>query len=187
MEIFQRPSPVHKGDNGYLLGNPSPVNEQTPHGINPGVLLVELIMSADRIIVASEAAQAPTDLDTWPAQVILGHLTQVDEEVWSERIRAILDANYNERHPGGANFPWWEPDPVATRERYMDQERSSVAADFLAMRTALLMLLKGLDAAIWQRTWHHEVRGELTLTDLVLWILEHDEEHRGSLLRLVAP
>jgi len=162
------------------------VNHETPYGINPGVLLVELIMSADRIIGASEAAQIPTDPERWPASVILGHLTQVDEEVWSERIRTLLADGYELNHPDGALFPWWEPDPVETRKRTESVETASIAADFLAMRTSLLMLLKGVPVHIWQRKWRHEVRGELSLTDLILWILEHDEEHRESLLGLAA-
>ena len=162
------------------------MNDETPYGINPGVLLVELIMSADRIIGASEAAQMPANPERWSASVLLGHLTQVDEEVWSERIRILLADDYDLRHPEGALFPWWEPDPAETRKRFEGVETASVAADFLAMRTSVLMLLKGIPLPIWQRKWRHEVRGELTLTDLILWILEHDEEHRESLLALAA-
>ena len=122
-----------------------------PHGINPGVLLVELIMSADRIITAAEAGKARSG--EWNPATIVGHLTQVDEQVWMARIITILDPTYSERYPDGASFPWWEPDPVATEKKYAELAPTSVAADFLAMRTSLLMLLKGLPGDVWQRTW----------------------------------
>ena len=176
-----------KRDMSDLLGDSCPVSSAEhvqPHGINPGVLLVELIMSADRIISASEVAEAPASADEWDASTILGHLLQVDEEVWIARLETLLDPDYQAKHPDGASFAWWEPDPVATRARFHGKERSSVAADFLAMRTSLLMRLRGVDPSVWSLRWQHESRGELTLTDLILWVLEHDEEHRASILKL---
>ena len=160
------------------------MNSPQPHGINPGVLLVELIISADRIISASEIAETPGDPQEWSSTTLLGHLLQVDEEVWIARLKILLAPDYLERHPGGISFPWWEPEPRGTIARFADQDRASIAADFLATRTSLLMLLRGIAPQVWGVPWHHESRGELTLTDLILWILEHDEEHRASLLAL---
>jgi len=157
---------------------------QQPHGISAGVLLVELIMSADRLITASEVAEAPATPDEWNSATILGHLLQVDEEVWIHRLEKLLAPDYVERYPQGLSFPWWEPDPVTTVNRFAHLDRASVAADFLAMRTSLLMLLRGATPEVWNLPWRHESRGELTLSDLILWILEHDEEHRASLLNL---
>lgn len=160
------------------------------HGISPGVLLVELIMSADRIVTASESVQPTLQVEpdpdetsiAWNPPTVLGHLADVDSQVWMKRISIILDPEYSTTHPEGVSFPWWEPDPVETQSRYSERPTQEVAADFLAGRTALLMSLKGLSQEMWHRTWRHESRGELTLTDLVLWILEHDEEHRATLL-----
>ena len=157
---------------------------ERPYGINPGVLLVELIMSADRIITASELADNPVNEDEWDAATILGHLTEVDEQVWHARLDVLLAENYQTEYPDGASFPWWEPDSIKTREHFLGAERAAVAADFLAMRTTVLMKLRGIEPSAWATRWQHESRGELTLTDLILWILEHDEEHRGSILKL---
>ena len=173
-----------KGDKALHLGNSFPVSSTQPHGINPGVLLVELIMSADRIITASEIAENPSDPNEWNAATLLGHLLQVDEEVWIARLNILLAPDYLKSHPEGASFPWWEPEPTQTRARFVDHDRALVAAEFLAMRTSLLMLLRGVAPHVWSLPWRHESRGELTLTDLILWILEHDEEHRSSLLTL---
>jgi hypothetical protein len=62
----------------------------------PAVLMVELIMSIDRMITSAQKAglRPPewlTDnVDQWEPPVVLGHISQVDELVWLPRIQLML-------------------------------------------------------------------------------------------------
>lgn len=149
--------------------------------IVPSVLMVELIMSADRVIQAAEKVQElSVASDEWGPQVILGHLSQVDEEVWLHRINLMTAA-----HAAGApapNFVWWEPDPVATAERFANVSVQDAGAELMASRTRLLTTLRDLTEEQWAATATHDTFGEITITDLLLEFLGHDEEHRATLV-----
>ena len=60
----------------------------------PAVLMAELVMSIDRMIQSAQtAAETRSHLEIpgeWPAQVVLGHVSQVDEQVWIPRIVQML-------------------------------------------------------------------------------------------------
>jgi hypothetical protein len=62
----------------------------------PAVLMVELVMSIDRMIQSAQAAQEKQRHlvipGEWPAQVVLGHVSQVDEQVWMQRIAQMCSA-----------------------------------------------------------------------------------------------
>ena len=82
----------------------------------PAVLMVELVMSIDRMIQSAQTAQEKQSHlvipGEWPAQVVLGHVSQVDEQVWMPRIAQMCQAlEAGEKPP---SFTWWEPDANAT-------------------------------------------------------------------------
>jgi hypothetical protein len=88
----------------------------------PAVLMVELVMSIDRMIQSAQAAaEKQSHLvipGEWPAQVVLGHVSQVDEQVWMPRIAQMCSALAAGDEP--PSFDWWEPDANATYERFKD-------------------------------------------------------------------
>lgn len=144
--------------------------------ITPAVLLVELIMSADRLI--QSAHDAPTLEGEWPPSVVLGHVTQVDEQVWMHRIEAMLAAQRDNSAP--PTFSWWEPDPQETRSAYSDYSLDRAGAELMASRTKMVTFLRGLTTQEWASLGRHETFGELDISTLLLEVLRHDEEHRAS-------
>lgn len=153
--------------------------------IAPSVLMVELIMSADRVIQAAEKVEAKESSasgssDEWGPQVILGHLSQVDEEVWLRRINLMVDA-----YDSGADVPafvWWEPDPVETQTRFASYSVQDAGAELMSTRTKVLTRLRDLSEEQWQAVASHDTFGQISITDLLLEQLGHDEEHRGTLV-----
>ena len=147
---------------------------------NPAsVLYVELVMSVDRIGDAARAA-TPTPGE-WPPAVVVAHLADVDESVWHARIDEMVEA-----FDSGAPAPYfdnWEPDPVATLERYRDWPVDDAVARAMATRIAFVTRLRELSpdqyAGIRGR---HEVFGEMDVQAVVMAMLAHDEEHRASLV-----
>lgn len=151
-----------------------------PGQVPAGVLLAELVMSADRLIEAARVSDTPPVEGAWDAPTILGHVAEVDDLVWGARVDAMLAA-----HQVGSALPefgLWEPDPVVTSQRCAGTVIEERAAEFMAARTRLLGRFRGLTDEQWQARARHEEFGELRLGDIPLLVLRHDEEHRASLV-----
>ena len=145
------------------------------------VLMVELLMSADRVITAAEAAAIPADpdVDWWSPAVVVGHLSQVDLEVWLPRLELMVEARAGSARP---SFAWWEPDADATRRAFGALGIDDAAARLLASRTSLLLRVRDLSDDDWSARADHDTFGPIDVEGLMLQVLAHDEEHRASLL-----
>lgn len=148
---------------------------------NPAsVLYVELVMSIDRIGDAARAA-GPRAEGEWPPAVVVAHLGDVDEQVWHARIDEMVAAyDAGTVEPRFAN---WEPDPVATYEHYRDWTVDDAVARAMAARISFVTRLRELTPEQYAGIrGHHEVFGEMDTQAVVMAVLAHDEEHRGSLV-----
>ena len=152
----------------------------------PAVLMVELIMSINRMINSAQNAGSRSTQwlkgrkDEWPAPVILGHISQVDELVWLPRLNLMCAAQAaGENAP---KFSWWEPDPEQTIAKFADQSLDEVAALAMSHRTTLLTAVKDLTPLQWQSQAKHDAFGEIDVSGLLIQVLTHDEEHRASLV-----
>jgi hypothetical protein len=146
--------------------------------ISPAVLLVELIMSADRMVQSAQMAR--TIEGHWSPPVVLGHVTQVDEQVWLPRITQMIDCQ--EYGMSAPSFGWWEPDPEATRATYAGHSLEQASAELMACRTKFVTYLRGMTQGQWTATGVHDTFGELDIASLLIEVLRHDEEHRASLV-----
>ena len=150
----------------------------------PAVLMVELVMSIDRMIQSAQAAaESQIHLPIpgeWPAQVVLGHVSQVDEQVWIPRIAQMCQAQADGAQP--PNFAWWEPDASATFDRFHEMSLAQASAAAMSARTQLLTAIKELTPEQWGARAQHEAFGEIDLAGLIIQVLTHDEEHRASLV-----
>lgn len=152
----------------------------------PAVLLVELIMSIDRMITSAQNAgsRSPKWLadsgDQWPPQVVLGHISQVDQLVWLPRLQLMCQAQ-DAGNPA-PEFTWWEPNPEETMAKFASQSIEDVAAIAMSHRTTLLSAVKDLTPTQWQAQAKHDTFGEIDVSALLIQVLTHDEEHRASLV-----
>jgi hypothetical protein len=150
----------------------------------PAVLMAELVMSIDRMIQSAQtAAQVHSHLvipGEWPAQVVLGHVSQVDEQVWIPRIVQMCQALGASEEP--PIFSWWEPDANATYEKFVDLPLEDVCALAMSTRTHLVTAVKDLTPEQWVATASHEAFGTIDIAGLIIQILTHDEEHRAGLI-----
>lgn len=146
---------------------------------NPtSVLMVELVMSIDRLIDSARAAQPDSEL--WPAAVVLSHIADVDETEWLPRLELMVAAHA--AHQEAPRFQWWEPDTTGTLERYREVLIDDAGARAMATRIAMLMRLRDLTPQEWAATAQHDTFGEIDVAGLVFAQLAHDEEHRASLV-----
>jgi hypothetical protein len=150
----------------------------------PAVLMVELVMSIDRMIQTAQSTASTREHlvvpGEWPPQVVLGHVSQVDEQVWLPRISLMCQAQ--ELEHDAPSFTWWEPNPTATYEEFQAMTLADSAATAMASRTHLLTVVKNLSPEQWLATANHESFGVIDVSGLIIQILTHDEEHRASLL-----
>lgn len=152
----------------------------------PAVLMVELIMSIDRMITSAQNAGSrppewlASDDEQWAPPVVLGHISQVDELVWLPRIQLMCQAQATGDPP--PQFVWWEPDPAETVAKFGRQSLDDVAALAMSHRTTLLSAVKDLTPTQWQSQAKHDAFGEIDVSELLIQVLTHDEEHRASLV-----
>lgn len=151
--------------------------------IRQPVLMAELVMSIQRLMEAAEKAIAVEG--EWPPAVVLGHLVQVDDEVWLDRINQMVGAA--DAGVSAPEFEWWEPDPEVTFETYKNSAVESVSADLIASRTRILTRLRDLSELQWEATGIHSTHGVMDISALLMELLRHDEEHRASLVLITQP
>ena len=140
------------------------------------VLLVELLMSIDRMIESAKKAKVVPG--EWTPATVLGHISQVDEQVWLARVQLMVDTqNSDGSEP---QFAWWEPDPVETANKFANYTTEQAAAEAMQARTKLISYLKGLTAKQWDARATHKTFGSMDVRELMFQTLTHDEEHRES-------
>jgi hypothetical protein len=147
--------------------------------IQRSVLMVELLMSADRVIIAAQSTTPRLLSDGWPPATVVGHLSQVDTEVWLPRIDQMVIGQQAGVPP---TFAWWEPEAQQTLTRFAGMSPDETGAQLLASRTLLLHRLRELADEDWDACAEHEAFGSLDIEGLMLQVLSHDEEHRASIL-----
>jgi hypothetical protein len=146
--------------------------------VKPEVLIVELVMSIDRMIESAKLANPP--VGEWNASTLLGHVSQVDQQVWLPRVEMMLSAqSANEAEP---SFTFWEPDPIETARIFESMDIEDAAGVALQARTKLVTYLSTLTANQWDARANHATFGSIDVRDLIFKALTHDEEHRASLL-----
>ena len=142
-------------------------------------LIRQLEASAEAVAAAARDA-APVTAGEWPPATVIGHLADVDAEVWNPRLGQMLVAHrVGTRMP---SFAWWEPDAAATAGRYARFRVDDAITLFLAGRAGIAARLRGLTPRDWEAPARHATFGLLDVAGLVREMLAHDQEHRASLL-----
>lgn len=146
--------------------------------ISPKILLVELVMSIDRMIECAKTAK--TEPGEWNPSTVLGHVAQVDQQVWQARVEQMVTAqNLGQAEP---SFISWEPDPIATAEKFSSVSIEDAAGTAMQARTALVTFLNSLTPEQWNARASHSTFGSIDVSELIFQALTHDEEHRASLI-----
>ncbi|MDP1721009.1 MAG: DinB family protein [Candidatus Nanopelagicaceae bacterium] len=145
--------------------------------ITPTSFETELIDSANHLV--RSASSSLLSGNGWSPIVILGHVSDVDEQVWLARINlTVRTFRANEPRP---TFAWWEPDPQATQLKYEKYSLDEAAAHLLSARKRVISTLNALDAQDWNAQASHATFGLMHLADIIEKILIHDKEHLASL------
>lgn len=109
----------------------------------------------------------------WSAAQILAHLAAI-EEFWLERLNLML----NQRESLLRSFG--EAATQRAEELVKDSIQENITR-FSETRGQIVSALMSMTLNDWERTGTHETRGEITITDLVETIADHDAEHLEQL------
>jgi hypothetical protein len=136
----------------------------------------------ERIAGAPERAAAIAARDgvpppgEWSAREVVLHLAAVDTEVWQPRLDSLTLSD-------GPTWPWVEP---GLWSGPVDETLDGALAAFSERRKATVARIDALDDEGWARHGSHATFGRLDVLGLVRVLADHDEEHLGQLLRLIA-
>lgn len=140
-------------------------------------VLTELMASA--VLIVKTAIHATWSNEGWSPITVLGHVSDVDEQVWHPRIHLMVNALDN-----GLEIPsltWWEPDAGQTQLKYQDYSLEQAIAHLFSSRSAIIETLSNLSEDEWKAAALHSTFGNLTVTLLPKKILLHDNEHLDGL------
>jgi hypothetical protein len=136
--------------------------------------LVQRLGETPALVRAMHVSLDPAEHDGWPPQVILGHISYVDQHVWLPRLHEMASVDL-------PRWEWWEPSGVDWQGIYGSLAWSAVVEEFAASRAATVTYLTGLPEAGWSRRAVHTVFGEIAVAGLCEEILTHDNDHLAQL------
>lgn len=138
--------------------------------------LISLIDSA--LLTCDRADKAIWNGDGWTPAIILGHLVDVDQEVWLARFKLMVAAMH--KAESAPQLEWWEPDPVRTAEKYSVFSLAQIQQNLIASREGIVSYLRALPSTERLASADHRTFGKITIESMLQLILDHDEEHRES-------
>ena len=146
--------------------------------------IAELLAASSTIVVAEllalgdEAGWRP-EPGEWSANECVGHLIEAERRGFAGRIRHILSVSAN-RPP--VHLDAWDPPAVAAARRDDLRSGAELAAEFEALRTDSLQLLRGLHASDLERAGDHPEVGLLRVDELLGEWVHHDRNHVRQML-----
>jgi hypothetical protein len=143
--------------------------------------LIALIDSAKEICDVAEKSERSDQFNgtDWTPAIILGHLVDVDKEVWMARFELMRQAQVS-----GAPNPrlqWWEPDADVAAEKYSTQSFAEARTKLLASRENMVSYLKNLSIQERAAAAQHRTFGSITIESMLQVLLDHDKEHQASI------
>lgn len=116
--------------------------------------------------------------EEWSIKEVMAHLRDT-AELAQYRLRRIL----TEDNP---LLPAFEPDKTASERNYLGNPTDPILPAFEERRRQVLETLRGLSEAQWQRTGVREGLGQMTLSEIMERMAEHDLTHLEQMRRVRA-
>ena len=148
--------------------------------------IADLLGASARIVVAEMGAlgaeggwrPAPGE---WSGNECLGHLIEAERRGFAGRVRAILATD---RPDISADLEAWDPPTVAEARRDHERAAADLVAEFVAMRTDGVALVRGLGPDDLARVGMHPDVGPLSVLEVISEWVHHDRNHIRQLLEV---
>jgi hypothetical protein len=133
---------------------------------------------AELLALGDDAGWRP-EPGEWSPNECVGHLIEAEKRGFAGRNRHILSAPAN-RPP--VHLDGWDPPAVAAARRDDLRAGAELAAEFEALRTESLALVRGLRASDLERAGDHPEVGMLRVDELLGEWVHHDRNHVRQML-----
>lgn len=113
---------------------------------------------------------APID-GKWSLKQTLGHLIDVDKDIWGPRIEHLLESVVE---------PVWESidqDALVQAHKWEEKSTDELCAELIRVRWNLAALINRLTPEELTRTGRHYSKGSLSIPQIVRLVAEHDDHH----------
>ena len=138
--------------------------------------LIALNESTDRLI--KSALECTFSGEGWTPAITIGHISDVDTEVWMARFELMVNSLRTGQTPPA--LAWWEPDGEKTAAAYADYSLDDSLAVLNKSRKSMADFLRALTESERNAPAIHKTFGEITIESMIQVILNHDEEHRAT-------
>ena len=133
---------------------------------------------AELVALGDEGGWRP-EPGEWSANECVGHLVEAERRGFAGRIRRIL-ADHRPDIP--ADLEDWDPPAVAEARRDHLRSGADLAAEFDALRSDGVRLVRSLKAADMARVGIHPLVGPLRVDELLGEWVHHDRNHVRQML-----
>jgi hypothetical protein len=146
------------------------------------------LLSASATIVTAELAALGTAAGwrpapgEWSANECVGHLIEAERRGFAGRIRRIVEAGQGDGPDLPPDLESWDPPAVALARRDHLRDASELVAEFLALRTDGVAVVRTLTVADLARSGRHPDVGPLRVDELLGEWVHHDRNHIRQLL-----
>jgi hypothetical protein len=142
-----------------------------------------LVIQVDRLradLAQVDSKFRPEDGSKWSLKELLGHLIDVDREIWGPRIERMLA----EEHP---YFDSIDQDELVKKNRWNELDIAEITAQLMRVRWNYAVLVNGLNDNELARTGSHYSRGSMTVADVLRTLVEHDTQHLAEIRERISP
>lgn len=117
----------------------------------------------------------------WSANECVGHLIEAERRGFAGRVAAILATD---RPDISADLESWDPPAVAEARRDHERDGAELVAEFIALRSSGVALVRGLAPADLPRVGMHPAVGPLRVDEVIGEWVHHDRNHIRQLLEV---
>ena len=125
---------------------------------------------SELLVLVAGAQDWRPEPEEWSFRFLAAHLATAERECFQDRIQRIATGN-------NPSFEYYEN---TGRDFSSLDLRTSLKA-WRKTRQAIFRFVRNLPETAWLQTGEHAIRGLITIWDVLVSILEHDQEHFANL------
>ena len=125
---------------------------------------------SELLVLVAGAQDWRPEPEEWSFRFLAAHLATAERECFQDRIQRIATGN-------NPSFEYYEN----TGRDFGDLDLQTSLKTWRKTRQAIFRFVHGLPEAAWLHTGGHVINGPITIWDVLVSILEHDQEHFANL------
>jgi hypothetical protein len=181
-EEFSTEEPVPRESSRGSLTSPASELEPSPESAYFDLKrrFSGLVIQVDRLrarLLGIDTRYKPS-LEKWSINEHLGHLIDVDRDIWGPRIHTMIQIR-------NAYFENIDQDQLVKDHRWQDASLAELTAQLMRARWNNAILINALPEEAFVATAKHFDRGVITLQNIIEIMVDHDAHHLERIRELI--